>query len=720
MVSKKLTKTALGISWDVLTNSQRLANEGKGLKEIIEQLPEGTKIMLSEGAIVFFMEGSVPMLVELPAKPNFKITKGTPTGSASLADNLLEEQDVIANKRGDPEREYKKALILSPFLDEFKADDDGLVAYNYLKENKNYKEGITFLKNRKSIEDILIYTTFADYDLVHLSTHGRKFCINPITKKKDYSGEMVFEIDDFTEETFALEDIFDENDALTVFDAITGEEQDTNYNVFLDNISCSTLIQTGIEHGLDFKNLERFIEFLEDPDSNAPHLVFGWKKIHLKASFFSQYGVLNDKLWIFSACEMGQKDDLVQVMQNTHKNGSFLYWSNAVNPKDAYKAFDKFYENLAKEGLDIENSFDKIPDELKSNLESSIDVRKESEYHEIAATTDLKLLASEKPRHAVEIVDLRHPITGLQLVDGNLLPIAGDFGDEKQERIPLKLQLIGYKKHEFEKMTLSIKTDGYVTSIFKKKFINVPPDPNMKISSIAGVEHGIELSFDEILIPDLKKDQEKLELKAYLHFNDNRFSVHTVSVIVNPKDVKVSGHGPKGSFTITHDYDAQATKMQASSAPSDVFSDANGYIHAYDPKEGWQKINISYFLSKNFQKRIGEIVGNSIAKDLVSEIGLDTKADKASLFRQITNWPNQITITKLTNSDAFSKSEITCSNSIGKCFQFRGIAKETKGVVIKFNSNNKLQKMTVKGQILDFKYGDFKVVLPSSRERSLF
>jgi len=720
MVSKKLDKDALGQSWEVLVNAQQLANEGKGLKEIIKQLPEGTKIMPSDGAIVFFMEGSVPMLVELPAKPNIKISKGTSTGSASLTENLLEEQDVIAYKRGDPEREHKKALILSPFLDEFKSDDDGLVAYNYLKENKNYKGGITFLKNRKSIEDILIYTTFADYDLVHLSTHGRKFCINPITKKKDYSGEMVFEIDDLTEETFALEDLFDEHDALTVFDAITGEEQDTNNNEYLDNISCSTLIQTGIEHGLDFKNLESFIEFLEDPDSNAPHLVFGWKKIHLKASFFSQYGVLNDKLWIFSACEMGQKDDLVQVMENTHENGSFLYWSNAVNPKDAYIAFDKFYENLAKEGLDIEKSFDKIPDELKSNLESSIDVRKESEYHEIEATTDLKLLASEKPRHAVEIVDLRHPNTGLQLIDGDLLPIAGDFGDEKQERIPLKLQLIGYKKHEFENMTLSIKTDGYVTSIFKKKFINAPPDPNMEISSIAGVEHGIELSFDEILIPDLKKDQEKLELKGYLHFNDNRFSVHTVSVNVNPKDVKVSGHGPKGSFTITHDYDTQATKMQASSAPNDVFSDTNGYIYAYDPKEGWQKINISYFLSKNFQKRMSEIVGKSITKDLVSEIGLDTTADKASLFRQITNWPNQITITKLTNSDAFSKSEITCSNSNGKCYQFRGVAKETKGVVIKFNSNNKLQKMTVKGQMLDFKYGDFKVVLPAARERSLF
>ena len=79
-----------------------------------------------------------------------------------------------------PESDNKKALILSPVLWEFGIHDEGPDVADLLRDSEGYSSGVDFLQNRKKTDSEVTVESFKnwdDYDVIHLSSHGKRLCI---------------------------------------------------------------------------------------------------------------------------------------------------------------------------------------------------------------------------------------------------------------------------------------------------------------------------------------------------------------------------------------------------------------------------------------------------------------------------------------------------------------------------------------------------------------
>jgi len=383
------------------------------------------------------------MLIKLPQKNNTKgIMRGGSNNNikwqtvqtmhqASLFSGLAltsfaeedELVDVVASEKGEDNRHKKKALLLSPYLSQFGNTDDGIFAKKILEKNKNYKGRVDFVSSNLSLD---LYQSLGDYDLVHIVTHGERFC-----------GSEMF---------------------------VDGSEIEVTYGG--DSNYCRTLLDTGIKHG--FNNETEVQNFLAENPEYKNLIVIASDVIELKSSFFRHFyqNGIENKIWIFSACELGQQSDMRSTMNDIHLNGHFLYWSNKVRSSDASRAFNKFYRNLIKEGLDVKRAFEKIPNNLKMNLEYKSD-------NSTNVTTSLVHLKTGKSRHGIEVIEMKHPEKKNKTIKrGDFYPLVGDFGDGQPEALTLKVELRGYTRAEFEdkQMKVGLKVDDEIV-LWNKPFL---------------------------------------------------------------------------------------------------------------------------------------------------------------------------------------------------------------------------------------------------------
>jgi len=684
MKSDKLTKEALSRSWNILKGGQQLADNGKSIDEIIKTFPDSTIIQTNNSAILFFIEGSVPMLIELPTEENKRrLTKGgggSHTQSLSTqSSNLFSSMaltsfsndddlvDVIASEKGEDDRQEKKALILSPYLSEFGNNDDGLVAKKYLEKNKNYKGNVDHISTNLSLEN---YTAFDDYDLVHISAHGLRFC----DEKKIASDQL---------------------------EIVTSGN--SNY--------CRTLIDTGIKH--NFENEEDMQSFYLDPKNikYVSNIIHHEDTFFLKSSFFDEfYGSgLKNKIWVFSACELGQRSDLSETMKNIHTNGHFFYWLNTVYAEDAYPAFDKFYKNLVKEGLDAKKAFEKIPVELRSNLPSEFN-------GSITTTTSLIHLQTNEPHHGIEVIEMKHPEEKNKTVkEGDFYPLVGDFNDGKPEVLTLKVELKGYKPSEFEEkqMSISLKVDNEAV-LTKKLFLPDEEDDEITIKTIEDKEHGVEVTITDIEIPDVG-DKEKITLKAYLHLNDENFSIHTERVTIKADGVKATIRGEGKIIVFTYDDKRRTIKMQTAQAPSDVYMDEAGYMYSKPPNKEWMKVHLKGMM--NMLPMLSSFAGSGFEEIVGS--------DNSNIIFPIVEWGIRFRMSAFERSKdeneakKFKKHSIDCGKP-EPCHKFVGIAEDTSSSYAIFDPSGKLKELNFKGNTIKYEYGEYNVILPEAKELSIF
>ena len=563
MVSKKLEKEALSKSWSILEKAQHMADSGSTINDVLGLFPENTQIMVNGNSLVYFLQGSVPMLVSFDKTK--KRTKGgggisgnaslypmISTNSALLASPVVQEDskevNVVGHERGEYKRQIKEALLISAYPYDFGGYDDVISAAEYLSDQNNYSGNIVLRSENLTLAS---YTDWQKYDLIHVSSHGERLCGYP------------FEIGDKIEIITAGESNF-----------------------------CGTVLHSGVKHGYtDIREMQDFF-FKPENYSYIEHIIIGWEDFYLKPSFFAEFystADLNNKIWVFSACEMGQRSDMRATMQSVLKDSHFFYWLNAVDPKNAYFAFQELYKNLAFEGLDAKKAFEEIPLNLKKIYPNVTEKRKDTA---IDLGTELLHLQTGKPRHGIEVIELLHPIHETILQESDLYPLNGDFGDGQTEIMEVKLDLLGYTEEEFMQkgMTLSLFVRG---KAILDHFVFLPDMPNdgVMVKKIPGKKYGVRLIFDGIEIDDIPKDLETMEIKGYLHLDDERFSIHSEEVNINPKDVKVTARGTN-TVTITYDNDTGASKFQSVSAPSDVFMDTKGFVYTYVDRpqdRGWKK-----------------------------------------------------------------------------------------------------------------------------------
>ena len=699
MVSKKLDKVVMQESWGILEKAQQMANSGNTINDVLGLLPENTQIMVNNNSLIYFLEGSVPMLVSFNKSSQKTKGGGAVSGSTFLSPRIAtnnalftnsniqeasEEVNVLGYERGEYKRQIKEALLVSAYPYDFGRYDDVVSANEYLSDQNNYTGNIVLRSQNLSLTD---YTDWQKYDIVHVSSHGERLCGYP------------YEVGDKIEVITAGESNF-----------------------------CGTVLKSGVKHG--YTTIKEMQDFFFKPENYnyIEHIVIGSEDFYLKPSFFTEFyssADLKNKIWIFSACEMGQRSDMQAAIQSILKDSHFLYWLNSVDPKDAFFALQKFYKNLAVEGLDAKKAFEKIPKQLRWGLPSEfVDPKKENK-DTIQTTTELLHLQTGEPRHGVEVIKLLHPIHKTTLQEGDLYPLNGDFGDGQTETMEVKLDLLGYTQEEFiqKKMTLSLFVRE---DVILNHFVFLPdtPDDGVKVEKIPGKKFGVRLIFDGIEIGDIPKDLETMEIKGYLHFDDERFSIHSEIVNINPKDVKVILRG-NNTVTITYDNDTEATVVKSPSAPSDTYMDTDGFIYTYIDRpqdRGWKKMNLSGFMGSRMANKMNDVLDFPMDLDILLEKqGLSTQVPtipKASknIFKPLINWPNQLTQAKLSRSPNFERKETTCLSGKGDCLVFYGIHGQSKGVVIHFNELGKLERLKYKGQILNYEYGDYSVNTPPAVE----
>lgn len=668
MVIEQLTEKAISKSWNLLQEGQQMADEGKSFAEIIETLPDSTLVQTNASSILFLVKGSMPMLIELPQQEDNKgIKKGSNLASRTMAllntgtinfNSLLEENkevDIVASQKGEDKRQDKKALILSPYIKMFGANDDGVIAKKFLETNKNYKDNIAFKSNKLSLAD---YQNFHEYDLVHLSTHGRRFC-NAVV----FANGSEIEI-------------------------ISGG--DSNF--------CRIIINSGIKH--NFTKKEDVNKFLSDNPEYKDLILISTKTIFLRSSFFTHFygNGLEDKIWVFSTCQLGQRSDFKEAIQGIHKNGHFYYWLNSVYAQDAKAAYGKFYKNLVTEGLDARKSFEKIPLNLRSNLPINLN-------DSIESTTELHHLQTGLPRHGIEIIEMWHPEDKIPVTEGVFYPLVGDFGDGMDETLTLKVQLKGYTKAEFEEqqMGLSLKVDDK-TVLNNQTFLPTTDDA-IEVEDLENHEYGVEVTINDIPVPDVG-DKDKITLAAYLHLNEENFSVHKERVTIKADGVKATIVGAGNRMVLTFDDKRRAQKIESPQMPSEAYTDEYGYMYIHTPEQGWVKMNLNNFMGKAMLQLPTNAALNNMMENM---------AGNNNLFFPITEWGIRFRKTAFERNANFRKQLVDCGK-VEKCTKYIGIAGQEAGVTALFEPGGRLKELNFNGTVTTYEYGEYTVILPDAKE----
>lgn len=682
MKSETLTNKALKKSWSLLTQGQQLADDGKSMDEVLKTFPKETIFQTNNNSILFFIKGSVPMIIEFNKNNSKKwLTKGGSGNNGLKSEiaiplnfdsnfknastiNYEGSVDVIASDRNDDERQKKKALIISPYLSYFGKNDDGLIANKYLEKNRNYKDELIFLKDSVSLD---VFANLDKYDLVHLSTHGLNYC-----------------------NTFQVVGVTEENGDITF------EESPFK--------GCKLVIATGIKHGFDnIKEDETQMEkFWEIYHKYKDAIYVSRTEIYLTDNFFYEmYGNgLENKIWIFSACELGQNNLLRFTMNNIHTNGNFLYWQNTVNSSDAYRAFNVFYKNLIVKGLDVKKAFKEIPNHLKTNLKSEVTTYHGIQKDSVEATTQLLHLQTDDPRHGIEIIDMLIPETKEMVVLGDYYPITGDFNDGKDEALTLKVKLIGYTKAEFteKQMSISLEVDG-VSVLNHKPFLPDVEDDEITIEPLKEHKFGIIVTINDISIPDVG-DKKELTLKAILHLNDKHVSIHKelVSIVANGITATMKESG----MTLKYIYDNKTKAVKVISSDEIMYYDNEGTIYMKDEYGKWMKM-------KNGGMNMGQLA------NMPSFIPL-TSNDKEEIQNMSSGLPPFIKFAinfrmiSFETNNQFEKSLVDCGLPI-KCNKFTN----SQGMYAIFNTAGKLIEYSFgKGVTIKYKYGDYNVKLPKA------
>lgn len=675
MVSEKITEKAVAESWHLLKRAQEMADNGQTTADILKILPDSTLVQTNGTELLFHLKGSVPMLVKVSGRNSDNDTKLHGGGGTILPLNIKptfltaataatylatehEEVDVLAAHKGEDIRQRKKALVLSPFKSDFGADDDGFLVREYLRSHRNYKAGIAFKTNGLTLDD---YKNFGEFDLVHLSTHGVRFC------------DAV---------RFA-------NGGIEI---VSGG--DSNY--------CRTLIDTGIKHG--FKTEAEINAFLNENPDLKNHIVLADEQISLKSSFFEHFYAgkgLQHKIWVFSACELGQRSDLSHTINNILTDSHLIYWLNSVEAEDAVKTFDAFYKNLITEGLDAKKSFEEIPGGLRSGLPSELN-------DSIKTTTELLHLQTDKPHHGIEIIEMWHPEDKVPLTNGTFYPVVGDFGDGKDETLTLKVRLKGYSAAAFEErsMSLSLKADDN-TVLDRQRFL---PDMenNIEVKNLENHRYGVEVTVNDIPIPDVA-DKKEIVLSAYLHLNDNNFSVHKERVTIKADGVKAIITGTGNRMVLTYDDKNRAQQIQSPQLPSNAYTDEHGYMYVHTPKQGWVKMNLVDFMGKAML----QMPNNAALGNMMENIN-----GNDNLFFPITEWGLRFRKTAFESNPNFSKQMVDCGKA-EKCTRFNGIAGEEAGVQALFEPGGRLRELNFNGIKIQYEYGEYNVILPNAKELNM-
>ncbi len=642
VVPPPITKEGFTKSFEIL-NTIKGSNKDSILS-FLQTNPEVMQITEGDQIITFRLKNGPNMIVEL-------LVAGTDIKGASnsLINGNTSTTSEITNVIGanSKDRNHKKALILAPHFWTFAENDDALVPLNALKNHRNYKGSITYKANEKQFSKNISfddYLNIGDYDLIHISTHGSR------------SGRRV-------------------KDSLEV--VIGGDSNNT---------------ETYLASGILFnpKNPEA-IRALAEKKGVLEHTSYSRSgEVYLNSSFFREkLKNLDDKIIIFSACELGQRKDLKTIFENNLVNGQFFYWQNAVNSGDAYAAFQYLYEKMIAYGETATEAIESMPLNLKTNLSSFFIVNKKK----VQTTTSLKMVSKGTSMHLIEPITILDPDSKTELNEGEIYGFEGIFGDGENEKAKFTFEILGYSDEEIKKsgLTLSLKIDGN----FVQENIEITNADNVKIGAGKNDKSFI-VTLKEV---DLKKDLPKngsILIEAFFNLQGSNFGYHSCNVKTGNSDMRIVITSEYGNNTLYFDADNYGLKMlNPADQNHDIYYDDKGFVYSFNPEEGWTKVNINSAMNM-----YAAMVPTLKIKDL-------NFPKKGTTFHYLPEYVNVLTLSKLENEPSAKK--MSSSNSKKKVFKIQG-------VIAKYDEQSRLEELDMDGQgkILYF-YEDQTIVFPNAK-----
>jgi len=640
---------------------------GKSYSEALTLLKSDTSVseITNGDNTISFRIHEGPLMLRSFGKANHK-TKGISTSiNSSFEMNTLEDDDdsnVVAAQRDN--RQDKKALVLVPYEWEFGTDDDALVALKKLKDHRNYKGGITYKSNKTESEQNITlddYASFDTYDLIHFSSHGSKTCI----LRKDE------------------------------IEIISGGESNM----------CYTFLSSGVKIKkkdlLDFK--EQLIAKGFQGLAFSPSEKEGWFDVDLRPQFFkTQYSSLQNKLIIFSACELGQNKDLHNTFESILENGQMFYWQNVVNAEDAKVAFEMLYDRMLKYGETAPVSFNNIPPNLKDNLPSFfLILNDENKYDTIKTTTYLRVVNKGNPLHLIEPISFIDEKTKKELQEGSVYPFEGILEDDRPEEASFTLEFLGYTAQEMEEqnMSFSLKVDG--STVLDHVAFLPDNDPKDDIEVTGGKNEKTTLvTFKSTkLEKDLKKNS-SVKLEGYFHFSDENYGYQSIHVSTGSSDMRIVMKSSDASITMYFDADNYGMKVTYPEQNQTLYSDEEGYIYMNAPGQGWIKTKMIQMFAAVAQ---------------LSSINIDfagLKMNKGSVMHKIPAFAAEITISMLEKEPRAKK----ISGGIGSektVFIYEG------RLTITFDSQKRLESLVEDGATIKYYYEEQNISLPSAQVFSL-
>jgi len=628
--------------------------------ELLSNNSNVTEIGTGENVISFRVQhGPLMVMFFGVGTPGTKGLSATSISSVATLPTWLENEtpNVVANQRKN--RQNKKALLLAPYYWQFAEYDDPLVPLEKLKGKRNYIGGITFKANetnvdqRISLED---YTSFNDYDIIHVSSHGSKTCA---VKRNEV--EIV-------------------------------RDGDSNM--------CYTFISSGVHY--DFNNLKQVKKDIAGKGYQGIYFtktkIPGVGEYIISPDFFkNQYKTLENKLIILSACNLGRRNDLANTFEDLMLNGQMFYWQNSVYPDDAFNAFAAMYDRMLLYGETIPLAFENVPGNLKNHLPSSFMIDTIGRKDNITTYTYLKMATKGNAMHIIEPISFMDE----KMQEGAGYPFEGILEDDQSEEASFTMEFLGYTVQEMEDkgMTFSLKVDG--NAVLEHISFVPDTDPNDDIEVKAGKNEKTTLvTFKGVnLKKDLKKNS-SVKLEALFHFSEENYGYQMIHVTTGSSDMRIVMKGPDGTINMFFDADNYGLKMTHPAENATLYSDEEGFIYMNVPGQGWIKTKMG---------QMAAMIANVVPMNMDF---LALEPTKGSVIHKIAAFAGDITIAKLENEPRAKK----ISGGIGT---EKTVFIADGRVTITFDDKKRLESLVEGPSSIRYYYEEQQITFPNAQILSI-
>lgn len=304
-----------------------------------------------------------------------------------------------------PESKDKQALVLSPFLWDFGASDDGELVAGILSGTKGYEGGVQFVFNETANAtsvNVSSFTGWTGFDVIHVVSHGTRLCNETRCR------------------------------AAIAATALVGETPQGQ------GMEISALIAPLNQRGLE----------LAKGEGPTRGLTLAIPIVLLTADFFrGQYeDGLKDTLIFFNACEIfgDQATDLGDAIRGD--SSVFFGWSEIVDSNSAKAAAELLYTELSAGGYPAEVAFERVGVlRIDARLGGQLKMGKRS------GNEDLRI------RDVVELLD---PVTGELLSSASEVDIIGEVADGEPDEVPFSVLIDGMTAEFAPDSTLHLSVNG--------------------------------------------------------------------------------------------------------------------------------------------------------------------------------------------------------------------------------------------------------------------